>query len=127
MNTKKKGDRGVGRAICAFTTHGWTVCIPVTDSQDFDLVIDIPDEGWKRVQVKYIEAKARSGAYTAQLGVRGGTKGGIWKKPSEMNFDYLFVAAGDGTDWFVPRDKIRSAISLGIKTKNRHYLFKGSA
>lgn len=124
MNTKKKGDRGIGRAICAFTAHDWTVCLPVTDSQDYDLVVDIPAIGLQRVQVKYIAREVRPGCFQAQLGIRGGTRGGVWKKPADMNFDWLFIAAADGSDWMIPRCHVRSAIDVGRESKNKDFEFR---
>jgi len=38
-NTKKQGDAGVGMAIGWCVSVGWTVCVPLTDSQEYDLVI----------------------------------------------------------------------------------------
>jgi hypothetical protein len=38
-NTKKQGD--VGLAIGWFTSQGHTVCVHLTDSQDYDLVVEI--------------------------------------------------------------------------------------
>jgi hypothetical protein len=125
MNTKKKGDIGIARAITAFASAGWTVCIPITDSQDYDLVVDFPD-GLRRVQVKYVASKTPFGSYTIQLGIRGGTKGGIWKRPEAIIFDLLFVACADGTDWLVPREVIRSSFVVGRPTKNSQYEFRGS-
>lgn len=123
MNTKKKGDRGVGRAICAFTECGWTVCIPITDSQDYDLVVDIPIRGLQRVQVKYTAMRNRCGNHVVQLGIRGGTRGGIWKRPEELVFDLLFIATDVGTDWLIPRESVKSSISVGESTRNKVYQF----
>ena len=36
-NSKKQGDIGLGIAIGWFATQGYTVCVPLTDSQDYDL------------------------------------------------------------------------------------------
>ena len=50
-NTKKQGDVGLGAAIAFFSNLGYTVATPLTDSQNYDLVVDM-DEGLKKVQVK---------------------------------------------------------------------------
>lgn len=102
---------------------GWTVCVPITDSQDYDLVVEMPGDGLMKVQVKNICREVRPGCFEAQLGIRGGTRGGIWKKPEEMRFDLLFIAAGDGTEWLIPRQMLRSSITVGIGTKNKRYQF----
>jgi hypothetical protein len=56
-NSKKQGDVGMGVAIGYFAARGITVCIPLTDSQDYDLVIDL-DDVLKKVQVKTTTSKA---------------------------------------------------------------------
>lgn len=40
-NSKKQGDAGLGEAIAYFTRLGYTVQLPLTDSQDYALVVDI--------------------------------------------------------------------------------------
>ena len=43
-NSKKQGDAGLGIAIEYFTTKGYCVCIPLTDSQEYDLVVEIQNK-----------------------------------------------------------------------------------
>jgi HJR/Mrr/RecB family endonuclease len=50
-NTKKQGDVGLGQAIAWFTRNSYTVSLPLTDSQDYDLIVD-KDNVLYRVQVK---------------------------------------------------------------------------
>ena len=61
MNTKKQGDIGLGQAIGYFTSLGFTVSVPLTDSQEYDLIVD---NGFSlnRVQVKRCTYK-RKGNY----------------------------------------------------------------
>ena len=63
------------------------------------------------------------GAFSAKIGVRGGTKGGIWKTWDKMQFDYIFLATGDGSDWFVPRGAVRDHIRVCKTGKNKEYEF----
>lgn len=121
MNTKKKGDRGMGRAIKFFTDRGWTVAVPITDSQDYDLIVDFPDDGLKRVQVKYSEYEKRPGVFEIGLSLKGGTKGAVWKHGEAVKFDYLFVATADGKDWLVPRSEVRANICLGAVNRNARF------
>lgn len=37
-SNKEKGNSGLGMAIAYFTTKGYTVSIPLNDTQDYDLV-----------------------------------------------------------------------------------------
>jgi len=50
-NSKKQGDAGLGVAIGWYATKGTTVCLPLTDSQSYDLIAD-EDDKLKKVQVK---------------------------------------------------------------------------
>ena len=55
---KEKGNSGLGMAIAYFTTKGYTVSIPLNDTQDYDLVI----ERWNKlytVQVKATGCKTK--------------------------------------------------------------------
>lgn len=40
INSKKQGDIGMYYAMAYYAKLGWTVSVPVTDSQDYDLVVD---------------------------------------------------------------------------------------
>lgn len=51
-NTKKQGDYGLGSAISYFTSQGYNISIPLTDSQDYDLVVEDTAGFLKKVQVK---------------------------------------------------------------------------
>lgn len=39
-SNKEKGNSGLGMAIAYFSTRGYTVSIPLNDTQDYDLVIE---------------------------------------------------------------------------------------
>ena len=41
---KEKGNSGLGMAIAYFSANGYTVYIPLNDTQDYDLVIE---KKWK--------------------------------------------------------------------------------
>lgn len=51
MNTRKQGDIGTSFAIAYFCSNGYTVSIPISDSQPYDLVIE-KSGILQRVQVK---------------------------------------------------------------------------
>jgi Holliday junction resolvase-like predicted endonuclease len=65
-NSKKKGDVGLGAAIAYFTRMGYCVCLPLTDSQEYDLIVDI-DKILHKVQVKTTTHKKKSGVYSVEL------------------------------------------------------------
>ena len=37
---KQKGNCGLGMAIAYFSTNGYTVSIPLNDTQDYDLIVE---------------------------------------------------------------------------------------
>ena len=117
LSSRQKGNAGLGDAIAWFSGEGYVVSIPLTDSQEYDLLVDI-DNIIKKVQVKYTSYK--NGKYY-QVGLR--TWGGNWTqkaKVKEFNFellDILFVLCADGAHYCIPTKDISSKtyISLGPK------------
>jgi len=118
MNSRKQGDVGLGSAIGWFTANGYTVCIPLTDNQDYDLVVE-KDHGMQKVQVKTTTQKLPSGAYEVELRTKGGNKSGDGKEKSfeSTAVDYLFVITEKGDRYLIPANKVitKSTISVGSK------------
>ena len=88
-NSRKQGDVGLGIAIGWFAKSGWTICIPLTDNQDFDLAVE-KEDGLKKVQVKTTYRESKYGVYQASLKTCVGNKSGyIIKNFDPTNVDYL--------------------------------------
>ncbi len=102
-NSKKQGDAGLGTAIGWLTRSGYTVCVPLTDSQDFDLVVDVEGD-LKRVQVKTTTHKNTRGRWVASLRVAGGNRSGTGKRKKfdPTKVDYLFVVTADDDLYWIP-------------------------
>lgn len=80
-NNRKQGDVGLGMAISWFTSHGYTVCIPLTDSQRYDLVVEMDSE-LKKIQVEtpnHRPGDKKSGQYGVCIKTSGGNKSGTGK------------------------------------------------
>lgn len=122
-NTKKQGDMGLGVAIGYFTSIGYTVGVPLTDSQDYDLIID---DGKKlgRVQVKTCSFKRRN--YEVNLSIKGGNRTSKWKiKKFDTNqCDYLFVVTENLKKYFIPSKKIIARYILALGQKYDKYIVK---
>ena len=116
---KQKGNAGLGMAIAYFSTNGYTVSIPLNDTQDYDLIIE-KDGVFQSVQCKatnYIE----NGNYQVPLASCRGTKGIVYKTFKDTNVDLLFALCGDGTMYVIPREKIKVKRSLAlIKEKSKY-------
>jgi hypothetical protein len=115
-NPKKQGDVGLGVAIGWFASHGYTVCVPLTDSQDYDLIVELEEQLFK-VQVKTTRAKSKYGRYYATIKTSGGNRSGTGKvkrfDPSKV--DLLFVVTAAEDKYLIPtlEFKAKVAISLG--------------
>lgn len=87
---KEKGNSSLGIAIAYYSSNGYTVSIPLNDTQDYDLIVD-KDNILKKVQVKSTACKTKYGNYQVALKSCGGTKGKIYKTVIETNVDEVFV------------------------------------
>jgi hypothetical protein len=116
INTKKQGDAGVGVAIGWFASQGWTVSVPLTDSQEYDLITD--SEQLLRVQVKTTSFKTAYGVFSVSLTVKGGNRTSVGKiklfDPSKV--DALFILTSDKSMYFIPSSVIKTnSVNLGSK------------
>lgn len=105
----------MGVAIGYFVRQGFTVCIPLTDSQDFDLVID-EGGGLKKVQVKTCRHKNRTGSWMVELRTKGGNRTGTGKVKNlnREGLDSLFVVVDDGSAYRIPASECpATTITLG--------------
>lgn len=101
-NFRKQGDQGLGIAIAWFSVNGYSVCIPLTDSQRYDLVVE-KDKKLERVQVKTTTRKSPSG-FQVELRTKGGNKSGTGKQVvfSEVDAELLFAVTADGEAFLIP-------------------------
>jgi len=115
--SKDQGNIGVSNAITYFTSMCYTVSIPLNDSQDYDLVVDI-ENILHKVQVKTSNYRGSSGNYEASLKSSGGSSRSIYGRVGEGNCSLLFILCGNGDKYLLPREifkDIRSNITLGDK------------
>jgi hypothetical protein len=122
-NTKKQGDMGLGAAIFYFTKIGQTVSIPLTDSQDYDLIFD-DNISLSRVQVKSCSFKRKY--YEVNLSVKGGNRSnkGSLKKFDNSNCDFLFVLTENSDKYLIPTKDLVAKCNLVLGPKYKKYLLK---
>lgn len=91
-NSGKQGDVGLADAIHYFSSLNYTACIPVSDSQPFDLVVVNPTGVTSRIQVKtsrhYLRSKQQ---YLTHLG-----------NYDKTQCDFLYVLTQDNTRFLIP-------------------------
>lgn len=120
LDTRRNiGNAGLSMAIAYFGANGYTVSVPLNDTQDYDLIVDI-DGALKKIQVKATNHKESRGSYTIQLRTVSGTTRKVYKTVVDTDIDFLFCLCGDGTMFLIPKEEIchRSAIRLST-TKSK--------
>lgn len=115
-NTKKQGDVGLGSAIGYFVTKGYTVSVPLTDSQSYDLIVD--DGVLNRVQVKTTSFKIRNSFYVS-LSVKGGNRSGAGKIKDfdKEKVEAVFILTSDGERYYIPTTAIIAKNSITLNGK----------
>ncbi len=118
ITNKQKGNSGLGMAIAYFSTNGYTVSIPLNDTQDYDLIVE-KESILQTVQVKSTGCIGKGGNYQVALKSCGGTKGTTYKTIIETNIDLLFVLNANKEMYLIPKSRINnmSTLSLGDKYK----------
>lgn len=117
-NPNAQGDIGMGIAINYFVRNKYTVSIPITDSQGYDLIVD--KQGViSRVFIRTTTNKSPSGAYEAGLRTQGGN---FTRKSKQKLFDnksceMVFIACANGDNFLIPSQEmtVKSSITLGEK------------
>jgi hypothetical protein len=114
---------GLAWAIKWFTENGYLVSIPLTDSQDYDLVVDHAGTLYK-VQVRTTYSiKRPSGNYQLNLQVTGGNRSGTGKvkhfDPSKV--DLIFALTNAGTMYLIPSIEVEARRSLSLCHKYNRF------
>ena len=117
---KEKGNSSLGIAIAYYSSNGYTVSIPLNDTQDYDLIVD-KDKALKKVQVKSTACKTKYGKYQVALKSCGGTKGKTYKTVVETNIDELFILTEDLNIYTIPIEVIKNKSTLNICNKYEKY------
>ena len=117
---KEKGNTSLGIAIAYYASNGYTVSIPLNDTQDYDLIVD-KDNVLKKVQVKSTACKTKYGNYQVALKSCGGTKGKTYKTVIDTNIDEVFVLTEDMNMYVLPIEELNNRSTLNICKKYKEY------
>ena len=122
--TKKQGDVGVGRAIAYFTGLGYSVSVPLTESQRYDLVVD-DESRLYRVEVKTTRHRRNEkSSYIVLLSTQGGNRTWSGKKRafSMDDADLVFVSTDGGNNYLFPSDLLDGKSNLSLTSKLDRYI-----
>lgn len=120
----KQGNIGLGAAIAYYTLKGYSISIPLNDTQKYDLVVD-KENILYRVSIKTTQGVSKqNGKYIVQLKHAGGS--GVSKVTTFDNklCDILFIITKEGTMYEIPSDKVLSKNSLTLNESLDQYIVK---
>lgn len=101
-DNKQKGNAGLSLAIAYFGTNGYSVSLPLNDTQWYDLIIE-KDNVFQTVQCKFTASKNNQ----VSLKSCGGTKGVAYDNILNHPIDLMFCVNQDMKMWVIPADDIR--------------------
>ena len=98
INRKNIGRIGLSMAINYFTVKGYTISIPMNDTQWYDLVIE-KDGTFQTVQCKATQTESGEIDFRST----GGTNGGVYDNLlNHSELDYLFCVNKNLDMWLIP-------------------------
>lgn len=113
ISRKQIGRVGLSMAINYFIVQGYTVSLPINDTQWYDLIIE-KDGIFQTVQCK---------ATNTQNGVidfrsTGGTNGGVYDNLlNHSELDLLFCVDGELDMWLIPVEDITTGKQLTLRSE----------
>lgn len=119
-DNKTKGRAGLSLAIAYFGCNGYTVSLPLNDTQDYDLIVDDGKKLYK-VQVKATGQKKENGNYICSLRTISGTSRVPINTVKESSADLLFCVTEEQTMYLFPVKDIvgNTIITLSKKPKSK--------
>lgn len=115
---------GMGAAIAYYTSIGWCVSIPLTDSEDYDLVVD--NGSLLKVQVKTTNYINPEGRYVAHLVTCGGNQSFHTRKIFSQKEGFLFIVDGSGKWYNIPCEIGLPTNSITLGAKYDEYIVNGN-
>lgn len=98
---KDRGRAGMSLAIAYFGSNGYTVSLPMNDTQWYDLIVE-KDGIIQTVQCKFSSSENAEVSLTS----KGGTNGSVYDKVTEYPLDLLFCADKNMNLFVIPMEDI---------------------
>ena len=111
---KQKGNAGLALGIAYFSTNGYTVSLPLNDTQWYDMIVE-KDGIFQTVQCKFTTSQDNR----ISLRSTGGTSGTVYDKVTNHPLDLLFCA-NETNMWVIPFEDLKQAgntNSIALKAK----------
>ena len=108
---KDKGRAGLSLAIAYFGSNGYTVCLPINDTQWYDMIVE-KDGNLQTVQCKFTGSKHNE----IVLRSCGGTNGSAYDSVLNHPIDLLFCADKDKNLFVIPMEDLRESGNVSVIT-----------
>jgi hypothetical protein len=119
-SNKDKGRAGMALAIAYFGSNGYTVNLPLNDTQWYDFVVE------KDGIFQTVQCKATGNAdKTIYLRSIGGSAGKVYDNVLNHPVDLLFCLDSDQNMFVIPVSKIREAGNTNSITLSVHHRVQG--
>lgn len=102
-SNKDKGRAGLSLGIAYFGSNGYTINMPLNDTQWYDFIIE-KDGKFQTVQCKATGSKENA----ISLRSCGGTNGGAYDSVLNHPLDILFCLDKDKNMYVIPMDELRN-------------------
>ena len=113
IDRKQTGRIGLSMAINYFTIQGYTILLPLNDTQWYDLIIE-KDGIFETVQCKATQTENSQ----IELKSKGGTKGTVYDSLlNHKELDYLFCVNKDFNMWLIPVKEISTTKQISLRTE----------
>lgn len=110
MDRKQIGRIGLANAIAYYTQQGYTISLPINDTQWYDLIIE-KDGLFQTVQCKATATEEG----TIDFRNTGGTKGSIYGHTLDTNIDIIFCVDKNLNMFSIPKkDLVEYGVSRSI-------------
>lgn len=123
-SNKDRGRAGLSLAIAYFGANGYTVSIPMNDTQWYDLIVE-KDGIFQTVQCKFTSTDNKLINFRST----GGTKGKVYDSVLNHPTDYLFCADKDMNLFLIPLEDLKIAgnkKSITLRTEPNPFANKGT-
>lgn len=113
INRKQIGRIGLSMAINYFTCQGYTISLPMNDTQWYDLVIE-KDGKFETVQCKATNTEDGIIDFRST----GGTNGSVYDNLlNHSELDWLFCVNKEYDMWLIPIKEITTSRQLTLRTE----------
>ena len=119
-DNRSKGRAGLAVAIGYYGSKNYTVCVPLNDTQEYDLIVD-DGKSLKKVQVKCTGRRNKRGRYEVAVKSCGGTKGAVYNHVKDTDIDILFVVCTNGWLFEIPKEKITQRSTINLYTEKSKF------